>query len=274
MIKPFIRRWPYIVMVLSVAFSSVLATHWSMNALQERGYFTGWLILGSIVVLIILNLRKKITVLSLGSVFEWTQIHLYVGWLSLFLFFLHLSWSLPNGLLEISMAVLYLGVVLSGVVGSYLYHALPKRLSRRGEEVLFERIPKFRRVLMMQAEALMNQAVEESQSTTLMDFYILRLHPFFCKPHHYFQHLMDSNHSRFQLFNELQGMERYLDHREQLILKKLIKLVERKDDLDYHHALQGTLRYWLFVHIPLSYGLLVLILVHVATVFGFRGGVL
>ena len=42
----------------------------------------------------------------------------------------------------------------------------------------------------------------------------------------------------------------------------IIRQVQRKDDLDYQYALQGALKLWLFVHIPLTYGLLVLAIFH------------
>jgi hypothetical protein len=49
--------------------------------------------------------------------------------------------------------------------------------------------------------------------------------------------------------------------------------VRQKDGLDYHHALQLTLKLWLFVHIPLTYSLLIFSLVHLVLVYAFAGGV-
>jgi len=49
-------------------------------------------------------------------------------------------------------------------------------------------------------------------------------------------------------------------------------LVRQKDGLDYHYALQLVLKGWLFTHIPLTYSLLLLTLVHVVLVFAFSGG--
>jgi hypothetical protein len=42
--------------------------------------------------------------------------------------------------------------------------------------------------------------------------------------------------------------------------------------LDYHRALQLALKLWLFVHIPLTYGLLIFTALHIVLVFGFSGG--
>jgi peptidoglycan biosynthesis protein MviN/MurJ (putative lipid II flippase) len=55
-------------------------------------------------------------------------------------------------------------------------------------------------------------------------------------------------------------------------IEKLAQLVRQKDGLDYHRALQLALRLWLFIHIPLTYGLMVFTVLHVVLVFGFSGG--
>jgi hypothetical protein len=46
-------------------------------------------------------------------------------------------------------------------------------------------------------------------------------------------------------------------------------LVERKDRLDYAHALQSVLKGWLFVHMPATYGMILLALVHLLLVYAF-----
>ncbi len=48
-------------------------------------------------------------------------------------------------------------------------------------------------------------------------------------------------------------------------------LVEAKDDLDYQRALQGALKFWLFVHVPLTYGLLIFAAFHILVVYSFSG---
>ena len=55
-------------------------------------------------------------------------------------------------------------------------------------------------------------------------------------------------------------------------MEEIARLVREKDGLDYHHAHQLLLKIWLFVHIPLTYSLLLFILVHVVVVFAFFGG--
>ena len=67
-------------------------------------------------------------------------------------------------------------------------------------------------------------------------------------------------------------MRRYLNEQERATLEKLAQLVRQKDGLDYHHAVQTTLKLWLFVHVPLTYGLMIFSLMHIVLVFAFSGG--
>ncbi len=66
--------------------------------------------------------------------------------------------------------------------------------------------------------------------------------------------------------------KRFANEAERGKIAKLSALVRQKDGLDYHRALQLALRLWLFVHIPLTYGLLVFTALHLVLVFGFSGG--
>ena len=68
-------------------------------------------------------------------------------------------------------------------------------------------------------------------------------------------------------------MERYLNDKEREFSAELRDLVEQKDELDYHYALQTTLKSWLFVHVPLTYGMVLLALVHLVLAYAFGGGV-
>jgi hypothetical protein len=72
--------------------------------------------------------------------------------------------------------------------------------------------------------------------------------------------------------SEIEDLDRYLapPHRE--TGRKLADLVRRKDDLDYHRALQGRLKVWLFLHIGLTYSLVILAVAHGVAVHLFHGG--
>ena len=68
---------------------------------------------------------------------------------------------------------------------------------------------------------------------------------------------------------EIHAQLRYLDEAESEYLAKIEDLVAQKDGLDYQYAHQSLLKYWLFVHVPLTYALLVLALLHLILVHAF-----
>jgi hypothetical protein len=74
------------------------------------------------------------------------------------------------------------------------------------------------------------------------------------------------------LLAELEDLGRFAAETDREKIGKLAALVRQKDGLDYHRALQLSLRLWLFVHIPLTYGLMAFTILHVVLVFGFSGG--
>ena len=106
----------------------------------------------------------------------------------------------------------------------------------------------------------------------MADFYTRRLAGFFGGPRHFWHHLAQSNRPSRRLLDDLAALDRYLGDRERDAARELAGLIEAKDSLDYHFALQGTLKGWLFVHIPLTYAMLVFVFVHVVLVHAFRGG--
>ena len=85
--------------------------------------------------------------------------------------------------------------------------------------------------------------------------------------------LLESRRPVNALLLQLEDLRRYLNEPERLKLEQLSQLVRQKDGLDYHYALQTALKLWLFVHLPLTYSLMIFSLVHIVLVFAFSGGV-
>ena len=70
----------------------------------------------------------------------------------------------------------------------------------------------------------------------------------------------------------MDSLERYLNADDRERLAELRYLVERKDELDFAYALQGAMKFWLFIHVPLTGALLIGMLVHTVLVHAFSGG--
>lgn len=267
------RRW-LAGIIGTLVTAAIVAVLWSSSlSIHHTADLSGWLLLATLLFLASYNLRKQMPYPPLIKSSTWLQFHIYVGLLSILLFVCHTGIRLPNGPLETVMAALYACVAITGIIGLMLSRIIPSRLAVRGPEVLYERIPSFRRQLRKQAEQLAVDSVQETNLTTLSDFYAKRLADYFRGPRDYWRHLFQSSRPRHEIVSSLRSLNRYLNDQERRIADKLEELIENKDTLDYHHAMQGTLKGWLFVHIPLTYALLLFVAVHVWLVHAFFGGI-
>ena len=266
------RRWRNALLTIAAAAAILFADAVTSASLRQSAFLTGWFLLAIVITLVLFNARKKLPFLPLGRAAVWLRYHIYVGLLSIAVFAAHIDLRVPDGAVEVALAFLFLVVALSGVVGLLISRGISRRLTRRGEEVIFERIPLFRRELRDEAEDLVRRSVADSDSTTIADFYAARLRHLFDGPRDYLQHLFEMNISRYAIETELLSVGRYLSDKELEILDELAHVVRRNDELNYHHALQFTLKAWLFVHVPLTYSMLVTVAVHVTLVYAFSEG--
>jgi hypothetical protein len=270
---PFARqRW--LGFGLFIAAAAVIVywhSQWAGH-LTRLAYLTGWVLLAVILVLTIFNARKKLPFLPLFSAESWLQFHIYAGLITGVLFAVHISYRWPTGWFEGVLAWLYALVMLSGLYGLFLSRTIPKRLNTRGGEVLFERIPAIRRALADRAEALALISVADAKSTTIADFYARELKEFFSGTRNLILHYLEVRSPVQRLMNQIDDLNRYLSATERATLAEIAELVRQKDGLDYHYALQLSLKLWLFTHIPLTYSLLLWTLAHVVIVFAFSGG--
>jgi hypothetical protein len=269
--KRFRRQFVSGMFALLVTTAAALWAHAKFSrALPDYAFLTGWILLAAMLVLTFYNARKKLLFLPLGNSETWLQIHIYLGFFTVLLFLIHLDFRLPRGLFEITLASLFVLVAGSGVIGLIFSRVLPRRLATRGGEVIYEKIQAARYALRTEAERLAVGA--EAKSPAIADFYARRLAGFFDGPKNSWLHLAESPRPLNALLASLDDLRRTATDAERATLEKLASLVRQKDGLDYHRALQLTLKLWLFVHIPLTYGLLIFTALHVVLVFGFSGG--
>ena len=245
-------------------------------SLHSGNFFSGWLMFALMFGLALYNVRKKFPFLPLLTSAAWLQFHVYIGLLCIILFALHIGWRVPDGVLEGILVFLFVVVAGSGVAGLVLSRTIPARLTTRSEEVIMERIPVYLKQLREEADRLVEQARMVSDTTergdTLSDFYAMRLVAFFYQPSNFWWHLLQSNRPRYMLLRELQALDRYLNNEEKAIAQTLTDLIRDKDDLDYQYAHQAVLKYWLFIHVPMTYSLLIFSLAHGMLAHAYGGG--
>jgi hypothetical protein len=273
MVRSFIHRRIRNVGIMMMAVALV----WLWVRAMERNltpatFATGYVMLAAVLFLAAYNVRKKLPFLPLASSTAWLQWHLYVGVGSMAVFALHTSLRWPTGVLETSLAALYVCTVASGLVGLYWTRRIPAQLARVGDEVIYERIPAIAQQVRRQAGDVVMQSVIASGATTLADFYVARLYDFFHRSRSTSYFFWPTTALRRTLMAEMQNLRRYLAEPELTACERLFALVRRKDDLDFHSARQGLLKTWLFVHIGLTYALVALAILHGLVALAFRGG--
>lgn len=272
--KSFAQRRTFSVCITVLTVLFVLAVYAiGRGTLRPNGFVSGWILSGLVVFLALYNARKALPFLPLGSSASWLQFHIYCGFLSFLMFAIHVRFSVPNGFFECCLALIYLSVFLSGIIGLYMSRTYPRRLTNLGNEVIFEQIPVTRRQLLDQIESLLLEGSSEAGTSALPEFYRDRIRPFVVGQHDVFSHLVRGCSWRYRgLVRSIEDQNRYLNDDEQQVLAQVKTLVNRKHQVDTQYALQGALKVWLFFHIPATYALLIFAAFHSVLVHAWAGG--
>ena len=238
-------------------------------ALYRSSELTGWTLTATVTLLLSYGLRKRLSMLPIGRVAIWLQLHIYTGLFAVFLFFLHIGWGLPAGWFEIALAFAFLGTIVSGLVGIVWSRTFPRIITRLGDEVLYDRIRGFYTDLQNQAEQCALEALRETGSGALSEFYQQTGYTLFTGPRFQWQRLYRDYQPTNKIERELNTLRRYMRDDELPFLDETLRLVQKKNLLDAHFTLQGALRYWLWVHVVFSVAVIPLILLHIVLVYGF-----
>lgn len=233
------------------------------TALLPSSVYSGFLVSALVLFLALFNGRKKLPFLPLLRAATWMQLHVYVGLLTVVVFLVHVKFRLPQGALEWVLSGVFGIVSLSGFVGLYLSRTLPRRITDSGESLTFEKIPFHRARIREQTRKLVLQAELTCGSSTIPDFHLQHVEPFLAAP----APLALALSGRFRahmsgVLQELEARTRYFSDAEKDFAAELREWIETKGNLDLQEAAQRLLRGWLFVHIPFTYCLLILGVVH------------
>jgi hypothetical protein len=266
------RRTNFIAALLGVSVLTAALCHLLEISLHPEAIYTGGLLLALVLALTLFNARKKLSFLPLGSAAAWLQAHIYLGWFSLVVFLLHIHFGTPRGLLQIALAIVFCLVAFSGVFGLYISRRLPPRMVCSGEPLIYERIPAQRVKIRRTVEDLIRKAESETDSSTLGDFYLAHLQSFFDRVPPALSALLSPGRASHGILAGMATLNRYLNSKEKEIANEIGDWIETKQNLDFQYASQRLLKFWLFIHIPATYGLILLALVHayVATIYAGR----
>jgi len=232
----------------------------------------------------LLAARKKVPVWRLGRAQAWMRGHLWLGLLSLPIIFFHAGFRFGGPLTSVLMWLVIV-VVASGVFGAALQHYLPHTMTVQVPgETIFEQIDHVREHLVTEADRLVaavagasepaqagsregfalaaqtGVAVEDG-TAPLRSFYEREMRPFLASRGKRHQLLSDGDraHSAFE------GLRTLLPAEIHETTKKLEAICEEERQLRRQSLLHQWLHGWLMLHIPLSFGLLLLGCVHAIT---------
>ncbi|MDJ0932201.1 hypothetical protein [Breoghania sp.] len=201
------------------------------------------------------------------------MLHTYLGLACFSAFLVHTGYGLSDAPMEWLLWTLFMLVAASGCVGALLGKPIPLHLEEHGERIIFERIPVFRRQLAEEAGAIALDSVRDGNTVSIVELYADRLAAYFACPRNIAAHLLSSNLPASHMLGELSSIERYLDEDGKARLIRLRELVEAKDNLDFQYANGELLKLWLFLHIPASWAMLLVIVAHIVIAYAFSSGV-
>ncbi len=249
------------------------ASLWFIPQFPRHAYISGWFLFALMLILTFFNLRKKVPFLRMGKASFWLKMHICLGIFSGALFFVHMGWTWPSGLFRQIFAWCFLIVFISGLVGWWMSRSFPRRLTLGGYETPFERMRDARNSLRRKAEAMVLATEEGKAPSFVSQRYADQFGMFFTKPCNFWAHVFESRSPQAAHRSQFDEMERYVEKSDADRFAELRDLVAQKHMLDYQYSLQLALRLWLFIHIPLSYSLLLFSVLHIILVHSFSAAV-
>jgi hypothetical protein len=250
------------------------------NGLRDPRYLDGWVLAGGMSLQLSFHIAIKTASLSPKSAARWRKIHILVGYLLIAAFISHSDFSLPDTGFEWALWAGFVLVTLSGIFGTYLAWSLQ---AKHGidERVGYDRIPTRRAELARNVHAAVVKTDPAAAAIALpapphdawiMDLYTTHLRDFFQGQRNFTAHLIGSQRPLKRLTDEIDSLSGYVDQPSQEKLAAIRNLVVEKDRLDFARVYLGLTKGWLFVHVPVTYALIVLTVLHVLVVYAFSSG--
>ena len=250
------------------------------NALRDPRYLDGWVLAGGMILQLFFHIAIKTASLSPKSAMRWRKIHIFFGYLLIAAFISHSDFSLPDTGFEWALWAGFVLVTLSGIFGTYLAWSL-KAKHAIDERVGYDRIPTRCAELARDVHAAVTKTDPAAAAIALpappydawiMDLYTNHLRDFFEGQRNYAAHLIGSRRPLKRLTNEIDNLSPYVDKPSQHKLAAIKDMVVEKDSLDFARVYLGLAKGWLFVHVPVTYALFVLAVLHVVVVYAFSSG--
>lgn len=250
---------------------------------------------GAMAVVTLLSLRKKFPIWRIGRTQSWMRAHLWLGALSLPLILLHAGFLFGHGLTSVLMW-LFVVVYASGVFGAWLQHTMPRRIMRDVPmETIYEQIGHVRAQLLDEADTVVAEASGKLQvsvavpawpaeasakaaanalasvmrigaddTAPLREFYTREMRSFVERPTR--AHPLADETSAAARFGRLRPL---VQPALAGAITDLESICEEERQLLRQERMHGLLHSWLVVHVPLSFALMALAIVHIVMALRF-----
>jgi hypothetical protein len=231
----------------------------------------------------LLSLRKKIPTWRIGRTQTWMRAHLWLGILLIPLVLYHASFTLGGRISNVAFW-LTATVIISGIFGAALQHVLPRLMTQRVPfETIYDQIDRVQGQLLTEADELIGGVESEAAKNGLLLFkaegtgatavaeseiaapfaelrsvYQDRIRPFLQRRGDYGNPLYQRRNAKGMFFR----LRKLVPAEVHEVLDDLENICEEKRDLDRQSRMHRVLHGWLLVHVPLSYALLAVVLIH------------
>ena len=295
------RRWAIGTLAIFV-IAAVLYIPYSVRAARPSGGSWPGLIYGIVGFALmlyagLLGARKKVPVWRLGRAQTWMRGHLWLGLLSLPLILFHSGLTFGGGLAAVLMW-LFVVVIVSGLIGAWLQHVLPRRMLRDVPmETIYEQIGHVRAQLLTEADTAVADAcgkleletvaptavgarggatgtavaeaaaaalattvrIDAEDSAPLREFYSREMRPFVERPDR--AHFLADRTKSVTAFEKVRALVPAPLH---AAITDLENICEEERQLLQQARMHALLHAWQLVHVPLSVALIILAVVHIA----------
>ena len=276
--------WALVLMLVSLAIYAWAPEAQPRNGGTWQGYTLGTVGALLIVWLLWLGIRKRKYATGSGTLQGWVSAHVYLGAALLLVATLHAAFQVGWNLHTLAYGLMVM-VILSGFVGLWAYVSLPSQMARnRGNQSRDDLLAQVGEVdrqclkLARQVHPEVSDTVRSAIARTQVGGGLWR-------------QLSGRDRSAVELPGEGTTSQRLVRNREQrrvvrflaerlarspggqeaIRLQELLWLFARRKTLlrsvRQDIRLQGWLRLWLFVHVPLSLALLIALSAHIFSVF-------
>jgi hypothetical protein len=281
------KRWLATTLITGVVATGLYLLIIAFFPLQRRGgsttgLFYGLIGAGLMVYAGLLSaLRKVPSWWWIGSRQTWLRGHIWLGLLSAVVLWCHSAFRW-GGTLELTLWIVVIAVLVTGLFGLLLQQILPRLMTTRVvAEAPYEQIPYLCEGMRRRADDLVDDIcgpydlggadiqstraaiqLQEDGRAQLRAFYEQDIRPFLepqpPRRSPLFQPLQTA--ARFHKLRRLEGLE---DRQEDL--RQLAQVCEERRQMADQERIHFWLHSWLILHIPLSVALLILGLVHAFT---------